>query len=126
MPFFLVRSVINDDSWVQGPFLTTVQDRGAAIIAARKLSSAASAANATIEHIHDWILGTRPGSWVSMAVPSDGSYGIPQGIVYSFPVTCFRGQWKIVQGLQIDEFSRQKMQASAKELLEEKSMALSL
>uniref|UniRef100_A0A6N2LNG1 Lactate/malate dehydrogenase C-terminal domain-containing protein n=1 Tax=Salix viminalis TaxID=40686 RepID=A0A6N2LNG1_SALVM len=106
-------------------FITTVQQRGAAIIKARKLSSALSAASAACDHIRDWVLGTPKGTWVSMGVYSDGSYGIRPGLVYSFPVTCEKGRWSIVQGLMIDEFSRAKMDATEKELVEEKSMAYS-
>lgn len=120
-----LRSLVGDDAWVQNEFLTTVQNRGGAIIKARGMSSAASAANAVVDHVRDWFLGTAPGEVVSMGVPSDGSYGIPRGIVYSFPVRCFRGgRYEIVQGLSVDAFSRAKMDASTKELLEEKSQAL--
>jgi malate dehydrogenase len=98
-----------------------VQQRGAAIIEARGASSAASAANAAIGHVHDWILGTPEGDWVSMAVPSDGSYGVREGIIYSYPVTCRSGQWQMVQGLEIDDFSRQRMKATEDELLEERA-----
>jgi malate dehydrogenase len=96
-----------------------VQQRGKAIIDARGLSSAASAANAAIDHIRDWHLGTPNGDWASMAVPSDGSYGVPEGILYGFPCTCSGGKWSIVQGLEINEFSRAKMDATAAELQEE-------
>ncbi|KAK4397422.1 Malate dehydrogenase, cytoplasmic [Sesamum angolense] len=106
-------------------FITTVQQRGAAIIKARKLSSALSAASSACDHIHDWVIGTPKGTWVSMGVSSDGSYGIPPGLIYSFPVTCEKGEWSIVQGLKIDEFSREKMDATTKELMEEKSLAYS-
>jgi len=97
-----------------------VQQRGAAIIEARGLSSAASAANAAIDHVHTWVTGTAEGDWVSMAVPSDGSYGIPAGVIYSYPVTTKNGDYQIVQGLSIDAFSRARMDASHKELLEER------
>ncbi|KAI7996692.1 Polygalacturonase [Camellia lanceoleosa] len=106
-------------------FITTVQQRGAAIIQARKLSSALSAASFACDHIRDWVLGTPKGTWVSMGVYSDGSYGIQPGLIYSFPITCEKGDWSIVQGLKIDEFSRAKMDATAKELMEEKSLAYS-
>eukprot|EP00455_Lapot_gusevi_P028625 TRINITY_DN305_c0_g1_i7.p2 TRINITY_DN305_c0_g1~~TRINITY_DN305_c0_g1_i7.p2 ORF type:complete len:382 (+),score=179.51 TRINITY_DN305_c0_g1_i7:60-1148(+) len=119
-----VRALVKDDKWLKGDFLSTVQDRGAAIIAARKLSSAASAANATVDHMRDWIMGTPKGQFVSMAVPSDGSYGVPKGIVYSFPVVCQNGKYKIVQGLKIDDFSKQKMKLTADELVDERKMAL--
>jgi malate dehydrogenase len=97
-----------------------VQQRGAAVIKARGTSSAASAASAALDHIHDWMLGTPSGDWVSMAVASDGSYGIPEGVVYSYPVTCKNGEYSVVQGLNIDDFSREKMQATHRELLEER------
>ncbi|PKA61097.1 Malate dehydrogenase, cytoplasmic [Apostasia shenzhenica] len=120
-----VRGLIADDKWLNSEFITTVQQRGAAIIKARKLSSALSAASAACDHIHDWVLGTRQGTWVSMGVYSDGSYGVPAGLIYSFPVTCEKGEWSIVQGLKIDEFSRTKLDATANELAEEKSLAYS-
>ncbi len=109
-----------DQAWYENDFIPTVQQRGAAIIKARGASSAASAASAAIDHIHDWALGTDGDSWVSMAVPADGSYGIAPGVIYSFPCTCENGQWKIVQGLEINEFSRQRMDATDKELREER------
>ncbi len=114
-----VASIVNDQAWVESDFIPTVQQRGKAIIEARGLSSAASAANAAIDHIHDWALGTPDGDWVSMAVPSDGSYGVPDGLIYGFPCTCKDGAWSIVQDLDIDDFSRERMDATAKELLEE-------
>ncbi|XP_042002708.1 malate dehydrogenase, cytoplasmic-like [Salvia splendens] len=119
------REMIADDKWLKGEFVARVQQRGAAIIKARKMSSAMSAASAACDHMRDWLLGTPKGGWVSMGVCSDGSYGIPAGLVYSFPVTCHNGQWSIVQGLKIDEFSREKMDISAKELMEEKTLAYS-
>ena len=109
-----------DEAWVQDDFIPTVQQRGAAIIKARGLSSAASAASSAIDHVRDWALGSPADDWVSMAVPSDGSYGIPEGIVYSFPVRCQDGRWEIVQGLEISDFSRARMQATEAELLEER------
>jgi malate dehydrogenase len=109
-----------DQSWFKDSFIPTVQQRGAAIIKARGTSSAASAAAAAIDHVHDWMLGTPSGNWVSMGVPSDGSYGIPEGVVYSYPVTCKSGEYSIVQGLAINDFSREKMQATHRELLEER------
>ncbi|CAL5381389.1 unnamed protein product [Camellia sinensis] len=118
-----VRELVGDDNWLKTEFITTVQQRGAAIIQARKLSSALSAASSACDHIRDWVLGTPKGTWVSMGVYSDGSYGIQPGLIYSFPVTCENGDWSIVQGLKIDEFSRGKMDATAKELMEEKSLA---
>ncbi|KAI3938240.1 hypothetical protein MKW98_031188 [Papaver atlanticum] len=119
------RELIADDQWLRTEFIKTVQQRGADIIKARKLSSALSAASSACDHIRDWVLGTPKGTWVSMGVYSDGSYGIPSGLIYSFPVTCEKGEWSIVQGLKIDEFSRTKMDATANELIEEKSLAYS-
>lgn len=110
---------INDDAWNKDVFIPTVGKRGAAIIEARGLSSAASAANAAIDHVRDWVLGTN-GKWVTMGVPSDGSYGIPEGIVYGFPVTTENGEYKIVQGLEINEFSRERMNRTLAELTEER------
>ncbi len=110
-----------DQGWYESDFIPTVQQRGAAIIKARGASSAASAASAAIDHIRDWALGTDGDSWVSMAVPSDGSYGIASGVIYSFPCTCENGQWKIVQEIEINDFSRQRMDATDKELREERS-----
>ncbi len=109
-----------DQAWYAADYIPTVQQRGAAIIAARGASSAASAANAAINHVRDWALGTPANDWVSMGVYSDGSYGIDKGLIYSFPVTCKNGDWEIVQGLTINEFSRAKMQATEKELQEER------
>ncbi|CAL9751487.1 unnamed protein product [Musa acuminata subsp. burmannicoides] len=120
-----VRELVSDDDWLKGEFIKTVQQRGAAIIKARKLSSALSAASAACDHIRDWVLGTPEGTWVSMGVYSDGSYNIPAGLIYSFPVTCRAGEWTIVQGLSVDEFSRKKMDATAEELTEEKALAYS-
>jgi malate dehydrogenase len=111
---------INDQAWLENDFIPTVQKRGAAVIKARGLSSAASAANAAIDHIRDWELGTPDGDWVSMGIPSDGSYGVPEGIISSFPVTCAGGEISIVQGLDIDDFSRGRIDASAAELVSER------
>ncbi len=111
--------LIGDQSWIEKTFIPTVQQRGKAIIDARGKSSAASAASAAVDHIRNWALGTAKGDSVSMAVVSDGSYGIPKGLVYGFPVTCEGGKWSVVQGLEIDAFSRSKMDATAKELSEE-------
>lgn len=108
-------------SWYRDEFIPTVQQRGAAIIKARGASSAASAASAAIDHVHDWALGTRGDDWVSMAVASDGSYGIAEGVVYSYPVRCVRGEYQIVQGLAIDDFGRGKMAATEAELREERA-----
>ena len=109
-----------DQKWIEETFIPVVQQRGAAIIKARGASSAASAASAAIDHVRDWVRGTPEGDWVSMAVPSDGSYGIPEGVIYSYPVTCRNGEYQIVQGLSIDEFSRKRMDATHAELLEER------
>lgn len=109
-----------DQSWYEETFIPTVQQRGAAIIKARGASSAASAANAAIDHVRSWALGTPAGEWVSMGVYSDGSYGIAEGLIYSFPCTCTNGEWSIVQDLNINEFSREKMDATASELTEER------
>ena len=109
-----------DESWVRDSFIPRVQKRGAEIIEARGLSSAASAAHAGLSHIRDWVSGTESGNWTSMVVPSDGSYEIPEGLLYSFPCTVEGGEWKIVQGLDVDDFSRDKMNATLKELEEER------
>lgn len=109
-----------DDGWYKQTFIPTVQQRGAAIIKARGASSAASAASSAIDHVRDWILGTPEGDWVSMAIPSDGSYGIPEGVIYGFPVTCRKGAYHIVHGLDINSFSRDRMQATHRELTEER------
>ena len=119
-------ALIDDPAWLQDEFIPTVQKRGAAIIKARGLSSAASAANAAIDHIHDWELGTPEGDWVSMAIPSDGSYGVPEGIISSFPVTCAGGEISIVQGLDIDEFSRGRIDDTAAELVAERDTVAGL
>lgn len=110
-----------DNGWLQGEFISVVQQRGAAIIKARGLSSAASAASSAIDHVREWALGTPAGEWTSMGIPSDGSYGIEPGIVYSYPVTCANGQYSIVQGLDVDEFSRRLMDATETELREERA-----
>ncbi|HSR63237.1 MAG TPA: malate dehydrogenase [Gammaproteobacteria bacterium] len=110
-----------EQDWYENEYIPRVAKRGAEIIEARGASSAASAANGAINHIHDWVLDTPDDDWVSMAVPSDGSYGIPEGLMYSFPVTCKNGDYSIVQNLEIDDFSRQKMEATQKELEEEKA-----
>jgi len=109
-----------DQAWYESEYIPTVAKRGAAVIEARGSSSAASAANAAISHVHDWVLGTPEGDWVSMSIPSDGSYGVPEGIISSFPCTCSGGDFQIVQGLEIDDFSRGKIDASAAELVEER------
>ncbi len=115
-----VWPMINDQAWLESTFIPTVQKRGAAIIEARGLSSAASAANAAIDHLRDWSLGTRDGDWVSMGIPSDGSYGIPEGVLYGYPVTCKGGRFEIVKGIDISDFSRKRMDATLKELHEER------
>jgi malate dehydrogenase len=117
---------IDDQAWLENDFIPTVQQRGAAIIEARGLSSAASAANAAIDHMHDWALGTPEGDWVSMAVASDGSYGVPEGLICSFPVTCRDGEWEIVQGLELDSFARERLEASVAELIEERDTVAEL
>ena len=114
-----VKAMIADDAWNRDTFLPTVGKRGAAIIEARGLSSAASAANAAIDHVRDWVLGTG-GRWTTMGIPSDGSYGIPQDVMYGYPVVCSGGEYSIVQGLEIDAFSRERMDLTLKELLEER------
>jgi malate dehydrogenase len=112
---------INDQAWLESNFIPTVQKRGAAIIDARGLSSAASAANAAIEHMRDWVNGTPAGDWVSMGIPSDGSYGIPAGVMFGYPVTCANGEYKFVQGLSLNEFGLGKVKATQQELLEERA-----
>ena len=114
------HDMVNDHAWYADTYLPTVAKRGAAIIEARGASSAASAANAAVDHIRSWTLGTAEGDWVSMAIPSDGSYGVPEGIISSFPCTCKDGKYSIVQGLDINEFSRGKIDASVAELIEER------
>lgn len=120
-----VSGLVNDENWNRNTFIPTVGKRGAAIIEARGQSSAASAANAAIDHIHDWVLGTG-GEWATMGVPSDGSYGIPEGVMYGFPVTCENGDYKIVKGLEIDEYSRTMMDKTLAELEEERAGVASL
>jgi malate dehydrogenase len=112
---------IGDQDWIENDFIPTVQKRGAAIIEARGASSAASAANAAIDHVHDWVRGTAEGDWVSMAVPTDGSYGIEEGIFSGYPCTCSGGEYKIVEGLDLDDFSRGRIEATVNELREERS-----
>ncbi len=113
-------SLINDQAWLEKEFIPTIQKRGAAIIEARGLSSAASAANAAISHVRDWTFGTPEGDWVSMGIPADGSYGIPEGVIYGYPATCKNGKYEIVKGIDISDFSRTRMQATLKELHEER------
>ncbi len=121
-----VAAKIDDQDWLENTFIPTVQKRGAAIIKARGSSSAASAANAAIDHLHDWALGTPDGDWVSMGIPSDGSYDVPEGIISSFPCTCKDGAYEIVQGLDISEFSRGKIDASTAELVAERDTVAGL
>ncbi len=118
--------VIGDQGWIDETFIPTVQQRGAAIIEARGASSAASAANAALDHVRDWVHGTPEGDWVSVAVPSDGSYEVPEGLISSFPVTTSGGDWSIVQGLEIDDFSRAKIDASVAELEQERDAVTEL
>ena len=115
-----VWPLINDQAWLEGSFIPTVQKRGAAIIDARGLSSAASAANAAIDHVRDWIFASRDGDWVTMGVPSDGSYGIPEGVIFGYPVTCRGGQYQVVKGIELSEFSRKRIDTTLKELHEER------
>jgi len=115
-----VWPMINDQAWLEGSFIPTVQKRGAAIIEARGLSSAASAANAAIDHVRSWVLGTPEGDWVSMGIPADGSYGIAEGVLYGHPVTCKAGRYQIVKGIEVSEFARKRMDATLKELHEER------
>ena len=117
---------VNDQAWVADVFIPTVAKRGAAIIDARGASSAASAANAAVDHVHDWVLGTPEGDWVSAGVPSDGSYGIPEGIISGFPCVSRNGGWEIVQGLEVDDFSRARIDASVAELQEERDAVSAL
>ena len=120
-----ITDILADRAWIENDFIPTVAKRGAAIIDARGASSAASAASAAIDHVHDWVLGTS-GSWTSSSIMSDGSYDVPEGIISSFPCTSENGEWKIVQGLEIDDFSRGKIDASAAELVEEKNTVASM
>ena len=115
-----ITDILADRAWVEDDFIPTVAKRGAAVIAARGASSAASAASAAVDHVHDWCLGVAGYSWTSASIMSDGSYGVPEGIISSFPCTVEDGEWKIVQGLEIDDFSRSRIDASASELLDEK------
>ena len=115
-----ITDILADRAWVEDDFIPTVAKRGAAVIAARGASSAASAASAAVDHVHDWCLGVEGYSWTSASIMSDGSYGVPEGIISSFPCTVEDGEWKIVQGLEIDDFSRSRIDASASELLDEK------
>ena len=117
---------VNDQAWLEKAFIPTIQKRGAAIIEARGLSSAASAANASIDHVRDWVFGSPAGDWVSMGIPADGSYGIAEGVIYGYPATCKNGRYEIVQGLEQSEFSKTRMQATLKELHEERDSVKAL
>jgi malate dehydrogenase len=117
---------VNDQAWLEGDFIPTVQKRGAAIIEARGASSAASAASAAVDHVNNWVLGTSTGDWVSMAVPSDGSYGVEEGIISGFPCTCSNGEYEIVEGLDLDSFSRERIDKSVAELAEERNAVTEL
>jgi malate dehydrogenase len=116
----IAAEAVDDQDWLENDFLPTVAKRGAAIIEARGASSAASAANAAIDHVRDWLLGTPADDWVSMAVPSDGSYGVDEGLISSFPCRCSAGNWEIVQGLELNDFSRSKLELTVNELKEER------
>ena len=112
--------VVDDQEWLENDFLPTVQKRGAAVIEARGASSAASAANAAVDHVHDWVMGTSDGDWVSMGIPSDGSYGIEEGVIFGYPVTCSGGSYEIVQGLDLNEFSQSRLDVTVNELKDER------
>jgi malate dehydrogenase len=111
---------VSDQEWLENDFIPTVQKRGTAVIEARGASSAASAANAAVDHVHDWVLGTRSGDWVSMGIPSDGSYGVDEGLIAGFPVTCSGGSYEVVQGLELGDFSRARLEVTVNELGEER------
>ena len=111
---------VNDQEWLENDFLPTVQKRGAAVIEARGASSAASAANAAVDHVHDWVMGTPEGDWVSMGIPSDGSYGVDEGVIFGFPVTCSGGAYEIVQGLDLNDFSQSRLDVTVNELQDER------
>ncbi len=121
----VAAEAVDDQAWIEDEFLPNVGKRGAALIEARGASSAASAANAAIDHVHDWVAGTN-GGWVSMGIPSDGSYGVPEGLISGFPCTCAGGEYKIVEGLDIDAFSREKIDASVAELISERDTVAEL
>jgi malate dehydrogenase len=122
----IAADVVDDQAWIENDFIPTVQKRGAAIIEARGSSSAASAASAAVDHVRDWVNGSAAGDWVSMAVPSDGSYGVAEGLMSSFPCTTKDGTYSIVQGLSIDDFSRGRIDASVAELAEERDAVRSM
>ena len=112
--------IVSDQEWLENDFLPTVQKRGAAVIEARGASSAASAANAAVDHVHDWVTGTPEGDWVSMGIPSDGSYGVEEGVIFGFPVTCSGGSYEIVQGLDLNDFSKSQLDVTVNELQDER------
>jgi malate dehydrogenase len=118
--------LVTEREWIEQEFIPTVQQRGAAIIEARGASSAKSAASAAIDHVHDWVLGTPPDDWVSMGIPSDGSYGVAEGLISGFPCTCANGEWSIVEDLEIDDFSRERIDASIDELRGERDTVTKL
>ncbi|HEX4282299.1 MAG TPA: malate dehydrogenase [Solirubrobacteraceae bacterium] len=118
--------VVSDQEWLENDFIPTVQKRGTAVIEARGASSAASAANAAVDHVHDWVLGTPDGDWVSMGIPSDGSYGIDEGVIAGVPVTCSGGSYQVVQGLDLNDFSRSRLDVTVKELKDEREMVKQL
>ncbi len=122
----IAAEVVDDREWLESEFIPTVAKRGATVIEVRGASSAGSAANAAIDHVHDWVLGTPAGDWVSMSVPSDGSYGVEEGLISGFPCTCSGGEWSIVFGLDLDDFSRQRIDASVNELKEERDAVAKL
>ena len=111
---------VDDQEWLENDFIPTVQKRGTAVIEARGASSAASAANAAVDHVRDWVLGTPGGDWVSMGIPSDGSYGIDEGLIAGFPVTCANGSYEVVQGLELNDFSRARLEVTVNELKDER------
>jgi malate dehydrogenase len=117
---------VGDEAWIADEFIPTVAKRGAAIIDARGASSAASAANAAIDHVHDWVLGTADGDWVSMGIPSNGSYGIDEGVIAGHPCTCSSGEYSVVEGLEITDFSRERIDATIAELNEEREAVAGL
>ena len=118
--------VANDQEWLENDFIPTVQKRGAAVIEARGASSAASAANAAVEHVRDWVLGTPEGDWVSMGIPSDGAYGVEEGLIFGFPVTCAGGSYQVVQGLDLNDFSQSRLDVTVNELKDEREMVKQL
>ena len=111
---------VDDLQWLENDFIPTVQKRGTAVIEARGASSAASAANAAVDHVRDWVLGTSEGDWVSMGIPSDGSYGVDEGLISGFPVTCANGSYEVVQGLDVNDFSRSRLETTVNELKDER------